>query len=437
MSENCDNMSCDVPNNAVQDYLLAYSLNRVVVRSVEYTTIINGIPYTVPADTFSYPLSPNSPPQSPLSFQGCQSMITVPIPVGSTFEQIQALVQGMLQQAAAQQAQCDAASGSPINPLPQPIFLNQSVTAACLNFPAVNIIGSPNIPFGIVFENFQFTVTEGIFSSTISQLDANNNALNFLRQLIAVNVANGNLQCGWVNEQQTVPCEFAPDSTIAARTYFSAVSQADANQQAIDAATAACPTVYWNNEQSYTCCDGSNLTVPAHTYHSIISQEDADAPASAAIAAFHANCPQLPPSSFVWFPVSGDFLDKSTITSSAAGGNASISADYTSPDVSDNGYTIAVLTTQVCNDNPPRSYHIVINGNVSAYGVNPSPLGSFAKIRVSTNLSVIYDSAPSVGSVFYEGDFSTSFSPDFIYVAVSVCHGATHAEISVVITPVT
>lgn len=136
------------------------------------------------------------------------------------------------------------------------------------------------------------TVTIPHVTSTISVADANNNALS-----LAQSSARAQLHCTWWNSAKTGQATCSSDplitttASIAARTYSSNVSQADADAQAQTAADAAATallsgagcsgSVYWNTEQKlgpiYVICNQSGdpvpgclitlrCTVPAHTF---------------------------------------------------------------------------------------------------------------------------------------------------------------------------
>lgn len=146
-----------------------------------------------------------------------------------------------------------------------------------------------------------YTVEAGNYTSTISLADANQQAMN------AVNAggqayANTNAGCTWYNQAQSG--NFTRNNCtnsgvggtisypIAAGTYTSTISLADANQQAINAVNAggqayanANATCTWYNWEItgtfYKQCSAGyvgtsiNYTVPANTYSSTISWNDA------------------------------------------------------------------------------------------------------------------------------------------------------------------
>jgi len=84
------------------------------------------------------------------------------------------------------------------------------------------------------------TLPAGSFSSYTSQAEADAMADAYIEDRVAT-ALDGGVQCGYWNTEQTVTCNYGPDETVAANTYFSADSQAAADQLAIDAAEAACP----------------------------------------------------------------------------------------------------------------------------------------------------------------------------------------------------
>jgi hypothetical protein len=101
------------------------------------------------------------------------------------------------------------------------------------------------------------TLPAGVMTSYESQEQANTLASTYAAGIIATAIANGTVQCGYWNTEQTVVCADMSEETVAAYTYFSAASQAAADQLAIDAAEAACPqgctadfdNLVWNNTQ--------------------------------------------------------------------------------------------------------------------------------------------------------------------------------------------
>ncbi|MET0464122.1 MAG: DUF5977 domain-containing protein [Chitinophagaceae bacterium] len=148
-----------------------------------------------------------------------------------------------------------------------------------------------------------YTIAANTYTSTISQADANQQAIN------AVNAggqayANANAGCSWKNTAQSG--NFTRNNcgaggtggtvtyTIAANTYTSTISQADANQQAVNAvnaggqahANANASCTWYNQTQSNSfqrnnCGTGGvggtvTYTVNANTYSSNISQADAN-----------------------------------------------------------------------------------------------------------------------------------------------------------------
>ena len=132
-----------------------------------------------------------------------------------------------MQQVAAQLRICN----SP--PPAAPVFMNQAQSIGCGNAPGLKVV--KRLPSGVSNNYTSLIAPAGIFSSNVSQAAANASASSFLSGLIY----SGYAQCGWWNKSQTVTCPDGEQETTDAFTYFSQISQDDANAQA---AAAACPT---------------------------------------------------------------------------------------------------------------------------------------------------------------------------------------------------
>lgn len=194
MNEDCTALSCPVPAKAVQDYLNLYSLEGIIISNKLVTQTINGHTYSIPAGTFSFSISSSTGTSGlPLTFPGCQSAINIPVPSGSTQAQVEALVQSLVQQAAQQQAQCNAAVpfvGS------TPTFTSNQVTLASgctTNFP-LNIVGP--LPSGITQSGNNLVLAASMFTSNVSQTDADNLAVNFLVTFSDNLFSTGKAICG-------------------------------------------------------------------------------------------------------------------------------------------------------------------------------------------------------------------------------------------------
>lgn len=169
-----------------------------------------------------------------------------------------------------------------------PTFTNeaQQATAAC----PTNMTGQP----------VTATVPAGSVVSTVSQADA-----NAMAQSQALQLAGQQLNCTEIpvtyfssTQSYTANCPIggtgAPVTiTIEAGTYSSIISQADADAQALAAATQAAllaiSCTFLNTQQTYTavCPDGHpgadvTVTIAAGQYSSTVSQADANAKALAA-----------------------------------------------------------------------------------------------------------------------------------------------------------
>jgi len=177
--------------------------------------------YIVAPDTIQVVVPQNA---TTINYQGCQSAISLPVPTGATQAQINAIVQQVMQQAAQQLSQCNAPA--PTNPfdaaLAPTLYSNAVKSSGCSGFPGIKVTG--NLPAGITASPSSITVAAGIFTSSVSQADADSQASLFLIYFI-----EANCQCGWWNTLQICP----GGGQVAANTYFSTVSQDDANAQAL------------------------------------------------------------------------------------------------------------------------------------------------------------------------------------------------------------
>lgn len=344
----CRLVQCVVTDD-IPSYLGDYSLQT----GSQFVNLEMSIPagggfYIVAPGTIVINVPPN--PQF-ISYQGCKSMVNETVPPGATPAQILQIVSDVMSQVGTQLSLCNAPAPTG-NPAVVGSFTNGLVSAGCGGDMLANLVGT--LPRYVSFSITGLTIQGGIFSSGISQEDADNQASIFLDSLF-----DSEVQCGWYNTQQQAVCCDMTTQTVAADTIFSTVSQADADAQALAQATAACPTCYWNTEQQFTCTDHSVQTVPAHTYMSIISQADADA---TALAAAEAMCPAADCAgaiqSLTWTPVSVDptgnnfcIITGNNINASADGGlsagSVTVSTSITNGNSSDCVYKfVGTVTVQ-------------------------------------------------------------------------------------------
>lgn len=232
------------------------------------------------------------------TFANAQQQATASCPQGQVGNAVTSVVPAGQVISLVSQADADAKAlslalqqaGAQLNCVPAPVTYQnapQSYTANC--------VGDPNAPQptgGPVTK----TIPAGQFSSIISQADADQQAMN-----AAQAAALAALQCTWFNSPQsfTATC-LAPKTgtpvtvTIPAGAYTSTVSQSDANAQALNAATLqatnglSCSggtTVFYNTlvggEYRQFCQQCSRFitvtwSVPAHTFASQLSQADAN-----------------------------------------------------------------------------------------------------------------------------------------------------------------
>lgn len=184
--------------------------------------------YTVPANTIRYTPQPEA---SVLRIQCCQSEIVRQVPAGATDSQIGAIATDMVNACALQLAYCQA------NQFVRRSFQNEEV---CQSPCAADgkLIGwftpspPPLVPAVRATVN-QICVKGGVFSSQVSQSDANAKATQFLTAYIATLFGTGAIACGYWNTEQTVVCEDTTEIVVPAFTFFSTTSQAAANAAAV------------------------------------------------------------------------------------------------------------------------------------------------------------------------------------------------------------
>jgi hypothetical protein len=173
-----------------------------------------------------------------------------------------------------------------------------SAEAAPVTFSNNAQTATAQCPAGTTGAAVSYTVPAGTIQVTTNQADADAQALS-----LALQTAGNQLNCvtpptTYFNTAQTFTATCtggtgAPVTvTIPANSYSSIVSQADANQQALNAAQsaaqAALQCVFINTQQSYTAsCTAPatgtpvTITVPAAVFTSTLSQADANAQALA------------------------------------------------------------------------------------------------------------------------------------------------------------
>ncbi len=227
---------CCPPTDDLPSYLGSYNLQSGI--AYENLTIsvpaVGGGSYYVPPGTIVINLPPGA---TSVSYQGCQSTVTLPIPTGSTPAAIQDIVNQVMYQVAQQLAICNAPD-DPHNPIPSPfpptVFYNIEVTITCPSGLAMKQIAA--LPGIVTLSGDALYLDAGNISSSVSVEDANSKGEDFLTTLLGVKV-----QCGYWNTEQSFTCSDSSVQTIPARTYFSTTSLAAANALALAAAEAACP----------------------------------------------------------------------------------------------------------------------------------------------------------------------------------------------------
>jgi hypothetical protein len=116
-----------------------------------------------------------------------------------------------------------------------------AATQSCPAGLALKVIGT--LPAGITSTSSGISIPAGVFTSQVSQFDADLQAGSFLANLFTTNV----VECGWYNTDQQFLCANGTTYDEPAGTFFSEISQADANAQAQAALTATCPCLNFSN----------------------------------------------------------------------------------------------------------------------------------------------------------------------------------------------
>ncbi len=249
MSE-CILITCS-DSNGIPSYLGSFnSQNGLVFRNAEMSFVTTGGEVTIPEGSIIIPV-PDEPKF--ISYKGCRSVVTLPVPVGSTPLQIADIVNQVMFQVAQQQAECDAGQTNPAIPpadgggsdgggggggggggSPSIIYYNSAVMKSCSTAPQMKLVGA--LPGFVTFSISGLTAAASSFASYVSVADANAAADSFLGSLIA----NGSVKCGWWNEEQTFDCPYDTTRTVAAGQIFSEISQDDANDLALEQAEFNC-----------------------------------------------------------------------------------------------------------------------------------------------------------------------------------------------------
>lgn len=225
----CRILECVLPD----DYN-AYSLqNGTLIQNPDLSFPIDVAPGTflVPAGTIQMVLNDN--PTTPLRLLGCQCEIVEDI-TGQTRDQIVTTAQAMVNEAASQFSACK--NQKPVSP-----FLNDLQLFNCPDGKLlVGLINNPVLPTGITLFEGVLILAPGVISSTISVADANARGLQLLTDTFNNLVAQGKAACGFYNAPQSFTCVGGGVKTIPAFSFFSLISQADADAQALAAAMLQC-----------------------------------------------------------------------------------------------------------------------------------------------------------------------------------------------------
>ena len=227
----CRLVTCVVTDD-IPSYLGDYSLQT----GSQFVNLEMSIPagggfYIVAPGTIVINVPPN--PQF-ISYQGCKSMVNETVPPGATPAQILQIVSDVMNQVGTQLSLCNAPTPTG-SPFVEGSFTNGPVSVNCGGGLLMNQVNP--LPNFVTFSISALSIVGGIFSSSTSQADADNQAEIFLDSLLDADV-----QCGFWNAEQSFTCPDMSVKTVAADTVFSTVSQADADAQALAMAQAECVT---------------------------------------------------------------------------------------------------------------------------------------------------------------------------------------------------
>jgi hypothetical protein len=236
---------CSTSANGVNDDPFVYSLvNGIVLRNQQASFIFECPPgfncfpgeypktITIPPGTIEFVYHPNND-GFPIRFPCGSGEIVVTIPAGSTQAQALAIVEQAMAQCVQQRAFHIVTRDRIIT------FDNETQSISCSGG-KVFYLALGTMPTQLFIFEGRLSVKPFIFSSQASQADANQKALDFLNSYAASGLSSGKFQCGYWNVKQTFICPDLTIKTIDAFTYFSTVSQAEADANALAAAEALC-----------------------------------------------------------------------------------------------------------------------------------------------------------------------------------------------------
>lgn len=173
-------------------------------------------------------------PAGTTAASACNYNYTYQIPGGSTPAQVQAIVNQAATEVAVLKAQCCVGLPQSGVLAPPTTYYSNPASANCGAGQSIKQVGA--LPPYVSVTGNGVVVAAGTFTSTTSQADADSQA-----QFAADEAFDGgNVECGWYNTDQQVACPDGKTSDVPAGTVFSTVSQADANAQALAQANINC-----------------------------------------------------------------------------------------------------------------------------------------------------------------------------------------------------
>jgi hypothetical protein len=233
------------PIRCCEEDLLAYEITSGTVyfntqQSVDFVcppgfSCVSGI-YTTPAGRFRLVVNPNPTEPTLLRLQCCESEIVRTVTPQMSADEIGVIAQNMVDSCARQSARCQGN---------QTVVVSFRNTRQCVTVcPPGKLLGytgsPPPVGNGYSISGGQLCIAAGLYSSSVSVAQANIPALAAVTARANALVSGGTLQCGYWNTEQVFICEDLTTITVPAFTFFSTVSQADADALAMANAEAQC-----------------------------------------------------------------------------------------------------------------------------------------------------------------------------------------------------
>jgi hypothetical protein len=204
-------------------------------------------------DEIEFPYTLHPPPGFPITLRlPCNgSEIVRTFPAGTTTEELLLAVALMIAECGQQRANNQGWGGVEF----RTAVGNDIVTVGCPDDKQIRVVSAWSGFEGVSVSGTNLQVASGLFSVIVAPFTgeattleagkelANQRAEAYGQSAFDALLANGNIECGWWNTEQTLECPDGSIVTAAAMTFFSTVSQADADEQAEASLPEECITV--------------------------------------------------------------------------------------------------------------------------------------------------------------------------------------------------